>query len=211
MKNPNCINGISVTGDTVILNNRYARKGKMRPGLSYSVNDQGKWSEPIPIQIRNDYNKSDNRDTFVCLGIGVIIAAIQRKDSHGDRDLYVSFWNEGGEATEPINMGGVINSHFEESSPYLAHDRKTLYFASKGHQGYGGYDIFRTVRLDNSWTNWSEPENMGPVVNSPLDDKSFIITHCQRFAYFSRQITVHNVDLFRIPVAELYSHKARFR
>ena len=66
----------------------------------------------------------------------------------------MSFWN-GKYATEPINMGNVIYTEMEESSPFLAADNKTLYFASKGHNGYGGYDIWVTRRLDDSWTNWT--------------------------------------------------------
>ena len=41
---------------------------------------------------------------------------------------------------------------------------KTLYFASKGHNGYGGYDIYVTERLDESWTNWSAPKNLGHAI-----------------------------------------------
>jgi len=67
-------------------------------------------------------------------------------------------------ATKPVNMGSVINTEFEESSPFLANDMKTLYFASKGHNGYGGYDIYVTERLDESWTNWSAPKNLGHAI-----------------------------------------------
>src|SRR6185503_9846406 len=112
----------------------------------------------------DDYNISEHANAFVSLKSGVIVSAIQRGESFVQRDLYVSFWN-GKVASEPVNMGGVINTDLEESSPFLAADNKTLYFASKGHVGYGGYDIFVTTRLDDSWTNWSEPRNLGPAVN----------------------------------------------
>jgi len=194
---PNYINNVSVTGDTIILGNQYLKKGKMRAGLSYSVNMRGQWTAPLPIHIQNDYNVSDHANAFVSLKNGVIISAIQRAETVGQRDLYVSFWN-GVEATEPVNMGSVINTDAEESSPYLAADNKTLYFASKGHSGFGGYDIFVTKRLDESWTNWSEPENLGPAVNGALDDEFFSLTPCGRFAIFSKRVSVHNVDLFKI-------------
>jgi hypothetical protein len=120
-----------------------------------------------------------------------------------ERDLYVSFW-DGKVATEPVNMGPVINTDMDESSPFLAADNKTLYFASKGHNGYGGYDIWVTERLDDSWANWTEPRNLGPAVNTNLDDEFFSITHCKNFAVFSRRISVHNVDIFRISLDELF-------
>lgn len=204
---PNFINNVSLTGDTIILGNQYLRNGKMRAGLSYSVNEKGLWSVPKTIKITNDYNISDHANSYVCLKTGVIISAIQREETYGERDLYVSFWN-GEEATEPINMGAMINSELEESSPYLASDNKTLYFASKGHNGYGGHDIFVTTRLDDTWTNWSEPENLGPAVNGSLDDEFFSISHCGNFAVFSKQINVHNVDLFRISIEELFGQPA---
>ena len=61
--------------------------------------------------------------------------------------------------------------------------------------------------LQNAWTNWSEPKNLGPAVNGKLDDEFFSITHCGDFAIFSRQISVHNVDIFRISTTELFNNE----
>jgi len=204
---PNFIDNVSMTGDTLILGNQYGKKGRMYAGLSYSVNVEGQWSAPVSINIQNDYNMSEHDNAFVSLKSGVIIKAIQRGDTFGQRDLYVSFWN-GVKATEPINMGGVINTDLEESAPFLASDNKTLYFASKGHAGYGGYDIFVTRRLDDSWTNWTTPENLGPAVNGKLDDEFFSLSHCGKYATFSKQVSVHNVDLFKISTEELFGQSA---
>ncbi len=199
---PNFVNSVSTTGDTLILGNQYLKKGRMRAGLSYSIRTNGQWSVPTSIQIENDYNMSDHGTAYVSLKTGIIISAIQRLDTKGSRDLYVSFW-DGEKASEPINMGGMINTEFEESSPFLANDLKTLYFASKGHHGYGGYDIYMTQRLDDSWVNWSTPKNLGPAVNGQLDDEFFSITHCGEFAIFSKQVTIHNSDLFKISIQDL--------
>jgi len=201
---PNYVNNVSVTGDTVILGNQYKKNGKMRAGLSYSVNVNGQWSFPTAINIKDDYNMAPQSNSFVSLKNGVIIRAIERAETYGQRDLYVSFWN-GEEATEPINMGGLINSELEESSPFLAADNKTLYFASKGHNGHGGFDIYVTKRLDDTWTNWSEPQNLGPAVNGAMDDEFFSITHCGNYAIFSKQVSVHNTDLYRISMEELFN------
>ncbi len=200
---PNFIHTVSQTGDTIILGNEYLKNGKMRDGLSYSVNVNGIWSLPKAIKIENHYNIDDQSNAYVSLRSGIIILAITRIESLGDRDLYVSFW-DGQKATEPINMGSIINTEMEESSPYLAADNKSLYFASKGHNGLGGLDIFVTKRLDDTWMNWSEPENLGPAVNGALDEEFFSITHCGKRAVFSRQITVHNFDLFTIHMNDLF-------
>lgn len=200
---PNFIENVSMTGDTIILGNEYLKKGKMKEGVSYSVNINGEWSFPKPIVILDDYNISTHGNHFVSLNLGVIISAVERSESVGHRDLYVSFWN-GEYATQPVNMGGIINSSMEESSPYLACDNKTLYFASKGHNGYGGYDIFMTTRLDDSWTNWTVPQNLGPAVNGNLDEEFFSITHCGKYAIFTKQINVHNEDLYKVSIEELF-------
>jgi OOP family OmpA-OmpF porin len=200
---PNYIESVSMTGDTIILGNQYYKKGKMKAGVSYSVNIMGEWTVPTPIIIKNDYNISQHANHHISLKTGIIISAIERVETLGDRDLYVSFWN-GEYATEPMNMGAVINTELEESSPYLAPDNKTLYFASKGHNGYGGYDIYMTTRLDESWTSWSEPRNLGPAVNGSLDEEFFSLTHCGGFAVFSKQVSVHNVDLFRVDTTDLF-------
>lgn len=201
---PNFVTNVSVTGDSIGLGNTYLPNGKMRDGVSYSVNVEGEWSFPKPILIRNYYNTSAHGNFNISLRYGVLISAIERDDSYGGRDLYISFWN-GEYCSEPINMGNIINSDMEEASAHLAHDGKTLYFASKGHAGYGGYDIFVTKRLDDTWTNWSEPQNLGPAVNDSLDEEFFILTHCGRYAVFSKQVSVHNVDLYRVPTAQLFT------
>jgi OOP family OmpA-OmpF porin len=201
---PNYINNISVTGDTVILGNQYHKRGKMTAGISYSVNIDGTWSAPINIEIKNDYNIAEQGSAFVSVKHGVIIQAIQRVETYGARDLYVSFW-DGHRATEPVNMGSVINTDLEESSPFLDADNKSLYFASKGRNGYGGYDIWVSERLDDTWLNWSEPRNLGPAVNGQLDEEFFSITHCGNYGIFSKQVSVHNVNLYRISTAELFN------
>ncbi|MEX2234781.1 MAG: hypothetical protein WD824_21645 [Cyclobacteriaceae bacterium] len=202
---PNYINNISATGDTLILGNQYLKKGKMRAGLSYSVKQNGDWSVPTAIDIEGDYNMSSHSNSFVDLKNGVIIRSVERIESIGKRDLFVSFW-DGEKATEPVNMGTVINTGSEESSPFLASDNKTLYFASKGHSGYGGYDIYVTKRMDDSWTNWTTPENLGPAVNGSLDDEFFSITHDGNYAIFSKQKNVHNTDLYRISMDVLFGN-----
>ncbi|HRX76730.1 MAG TPA: flagellar motor protein MotB, partial [Candidatus Cloacimonadota bacterium] len=60
-----------------------------------------------------------------------------------------------------------------------------MYFASKGHPGYGGNDIFVATRLGDSWTEWSTPKNMGPIINSVKDDRYYTISPDGQLAYLS--------------------------
>jgi len=200
---PNFINSIhAVTPDgksaIVLLGNRYLSNGKMQAGVSISSNVGGEWSRPKALEIKNDYNYADKANFFLSNNRKTLIMSVERDDTHGDRDLYVTFMKPDSSWSEPLNLGDVVNSAGEESAPFLASDDKTLYFSSKGFSGYGGSDIYVSRRLDDSWKNWSEPENLGPEINSPLEDLFFNIPAYSDYAYYSRGVSETNTDIFRI-------------
>lgn len=200
---PNFANTIqSVTPDgksaIMVLGNKYMPNGKMLAGASISSSMNGEWSRPKPLNIDNDYNFNEKANYFLTDNRQTLLMAVEREDSQGDRDLYVTFIKPDSTWREPLNLGDVVNTAGEESAPFLASDDKTLYFSSNGFSGYGGSDIFVTKRLDDSWTNWSEPENLGPEINSPLEDLFFNIPATSEFAYYSRGVSEANTDIFRV-------------
>ena len=202
-KGPNFVNTIrSITPDgkaaIMVLGNRYDNQGKMSAGVSITSNVSGIWSAPKALTIKNDYNFAEKANYFLADNRKTLLMSVQRSDSHGDRDLYITFMNADSTWSEPLNLGDVINTAAEESGPFLAPDDKTLYFSSKGFSGYGGNDIYVSRRLDDTWTNWSEPENLGPEINSPLEDLFFNIPSSSDFAYYSRGVTETNTDIFRV-------------
>jgi len=152
----------------------------------------------MPINIENDYNFNEKANYFLANTKKSLLLSIEREDSRGGRDLYVSFQKKDSSWSEPLNLGSVINTANEESAPFLASDDKTLYFSSNGFSGFGGADIYMSKRLDDTWTNWSEPQNMGPDINSKLDDLFFNIPSTSDFAYYSRGITEDNADIYRV-------------
>jgi OmpA-OmpF porin, OOP family len=208
-KGPNFISSITLDGTSILLllGNRYIKKNKMSAGLSVSRKTADGWSYPEPVKIKNDYNLSFKANFFLANNQRVILMAIERDDSKGNRDFYVSFKEEDGTWSEPKNMGDKINSTFEEASPFLAADDKTMFFASKGFNGFGGYDIFMTKRLDDTWENWTYPENLGSSINSSFDDIFFNISIEDDFAYFSRS-SENDVDVYKVKVP--YFHKPDF-
>jgi OmpA-OmpF porin, OOP family len=202
-ESPNFVSAIqSVTPDgksaIMLLGNKYQPNGSMVAGVSVSSNVGGQWSAPIPLNITNDYNFNDKANYFLTNNRQTLILSVEREDSRGDRDLYVSFMQPDSIWTEPLSLGEVVNSAGEESAPFLAADNKTLYYSSKGFSGYGGSDIYVSRRLDDSWTNWSEPENLGPEINSPMEDLFFNIPAQSEFAYYSRGVGETNSDIFRV-------------
>jgi outer membrane protein OmpA-like peptidoglycan-associated protein len=200
---PNFINSIqSVTPDgrtaVMLLGNKYLENGKMLAGVSISSNVGGNWSKPVALAITNDYNFNEKANYFLTNNRETLIMSVEREDSHGDRDLYVSFLKEDSAWSEPLNLGDIINTASEESAPFLGSDDKTLYFSSNGFSGYGNNDIYVSTRLDETWTNWSDPENLGPEINSPLEDLFFNIPASSEYAYYSRGVSDTNTDIFRV-------------
>ena len=198
---PNFVNAVASTPDgqaVLVLGNKYLPNGKMLAGVSMSTNMNGSWTKPMAINIENDYNFNEKANYFLSNTRKTLLMSIEREDSKGGRDLYVSFQKNDSTWNEPVNLGGVVNTANDESAPFLASDDQTLYFSSNGFSGYGGADVYMSKRLDDTWTNWSEPQNMGPDINSKLDDLFFNIPSTSEFAYYSRGMTDDNADIFRV-------------
>ena len=96
--------------------------------------------------------------------------ATDRK-GEGGTDLWVSK-SKGDDWGKPANLGSVINTSANEGFPFMDKNGR-LYFCSKGHPSYGGFDIFFSERGENG--NWQTPRNLGQPINSPLDDISFYL------------------------------------
>lgn len=197
---PNFISSVSSDAQTtlLLLGNAYYSRNRMTQGVSMSVkNEDGSWSKPKNLDIINDYNISDKANYFLTNDMESIVMSIERKDSYGDRDLYIIFLQDDGTWTEPTNFGPEINTAAEEAAPFIALDGKTMFFSSKGFSGYGGFDIYLSRRLDDTWQNWSEPENLGAGFNSREDDIFFNFTENDEYAYFTRG-TETNTDIYKV-------------
>lgn len=205
---PNFVNTITATPDgksvIMILGNKYVKNGKKSlAGVSISSHVGGAWTKPVALNITNDYNFNEKANYFLANNRKTLLMSVERDDTHGDRDLYVTFMQDDSVWTEPLNLGAVVNTAAEESSPFLAIDDKTLYFSSKGFSGFGGSDVYVSKRLDDTWTNWSVPENMGKTINSPLEDLYFNIPLNSEYAYYSRGVTESNIDIFSVKLPVL--------
>lgn len=82
---------------------------------------------------------------------------------------------------EPINLGETINTQHREQFPFLTNDN-ILYFASDGHEGLGGLDIFMSYLKEDGN---STPQNLGDTINSGLDDFAFVLKDSVEKGYFS--------------------------
>ena len=107
-----------------------------------------------------------------------------RIKGYGGLDIYKSEKNPGtGEWDEPVNLGPVVNTNFNEDCPFLTQDGNRLYFSSQGHENLGGFDIFFTQKSDLN--NWTKPVNIGYPINSTDDDIFFSPQNNGTGAYYS--------------------------
>ena len=178
---------ISITpdGNTVLVGNTYRADGRPRGGgVSIAYRTEDGWTIPTEVKVDNYYNR--HRFSEMCLDPSGtrLVMAVQRDDSEGEKDLYVCMKRPDGSFSEPKNMRSV-NSWGNEMSPFVAADGQTMYFATDGRKGYGGTDIWMTRRLDDTWLNWSEPENLGPVINTSGWDAYYTVPARGDFAYLS--------------------------
>lgn len=201
----NYVFALSPDGNTMIVGDRYGRPTKPNedPSIAVTHRTANGWSEPRSVRIAGYHNQSMFAEFTMSNDGGVLIMSPQRYDSHGGRDLYVSFKRSDSSWSEPMNLGPTVNSISHDVTPFLASDNTTLYFATDGRGGFGGYDIFVTRRLDSTWTSWSEPMNIGATVNTPSDDLYYTVPASGDYAYYvSYRNTFGASDIFRLRIAD---------
>ncbi len=106
-----------------------------------------------------------------------------RPGGYGGRDIYRCVKLPNGQWSKALNLSPKVNTQYDDDAPFIHPDGKTLYFASKGHNSMGGFDIFST-QID-SQGDWSVPENIGYPINTVDDDVFYVTSADSRRAYFS--------------------------
>jgi outer membrane protein OmpA-like peptidoglycan-associated protein/tetratricopeptide (TPR) repeat protein len=115
-------------------------------------------------------------------GNWLVFTGCNRSDGFGSCDLYISYQTNDG-WSEAINLGGKINSDQWDSQPCLSPDKRDLYFSSRRFGGYGGSDLY--VSHLGPTGKWTEPENLGPQVNTAGDETSPFIHADNQTLYFA--------------------------
>ncbi len=201
----NVVVNVMPDGNTMFLEGLYNSDGSFKSDQGISVTHKlpnGKWSVPKQVKIDNFYNKNIYETYFFTSDQQVLIMSIERDDSYGDLDLYVSFRRPDGSYTEPKNMGPVLNTFASDGTPFMAPDGKTLYFASAGRYGFGSEDIYMSKRLDDTWLHWSKPKNLGKNINTKNWDTYFSLSAKGDTAFLvSVANSYGNEDIFTIALS----------
>lgn len=198
----NFVQAITPDGNMLLLANVYINESSnitLKPGVSVSYKTKSGWSFPEEQRIRDFKNNSPYVNYFLSANGKYLLMAIETNDGYGGLDLYISFIVSDNVWSAPTNLGSDINTAANDYSPFLATDGVTLYYSTAGHSGYGKEDVFVVRRLDDTWTLWSEPMNMGKPINSSESDTKFSIPASGGYAYFSsNENSVGLNDIFRI-------------
>lgn len=145
----------------------------------------GKWTNPKNVGRPVNSSAWEAQPTVSADGRRLYFSCGNCPGSLGAADIYVSNLDENGNWTQPKNLGATINTAGNEFSPFIHPDGKTLYFASEGHIGLGGMDLYVSY-LEND-TAWSTPVNLGYPINTNGDEVGLIVNALGDYAYFSSQ------------------------
>ncbi len=196
-KEKNAVLSVSGDGKDILLLNTY-KPHKQRVGISMTHKTPTGWSFPEDVKIERFENNSTVADFALSQDGTVMILSIQSAFTYGKNDLYVSFKKKNNVWSQPINLGKSINTSEHEVTPFIAADNKTLYFSTRGFPGYGDNDIFKSHRLDETWQLWSEPENLGPAINTPNWDGYFTLPASGDYAYICSINASKKEDIYKL-------------
>ncbi|MES2764900.1 MAG: OmpA family protein [Bacteroidota bacterium] len=203
-REPNWVISVTPDNNTMLIANQYRANGESNGGgLSQTHRTKDGWSLPENVNIKNLDNRGTSYNFCLSNDRKILLMTIKRGDTYGGNDVYVCFLQADGSWSEPKNLGKTINTFADELTPFLAADGITLYYSSMAKPGYGDADIFMSKRLDDSWTNWSEPKNLGPEINSPMRDAGFTLTASGEYGYLtSSSNSLGGSDIFRMKIPD---------
>jgi len=169
--------------------------------IYYSQKVEDKWTnlERLGENI-NGANSWEAQPSITADG-RVLFFASNRTGGYGGTDIYQSIKDSLGNWGPAINLGPEINTAGNDKSPYIHQDGHTLYFATDGRFGLGGYDLFFTYYMGNG--HWSPPKNIGYPINTENDELGIVVNTQGNKFYFSSNgySTFGGYDIF---VADLY-------
>ncbi len=139
----------------------------------------------VPEHLRGDVNsKYWEGSCSITANERILYFSSERPGGYGGRDIYKALLQQDGSWGNVKNLGPQINTPFDDDAPFIHPDGTTLIFSSKGHKSMGGYDIFKSFRIDTSWTT---PENMGYPINTAGDDIYYVLSADGKRGYYSTE------------------------
>jgi tetratricopeptide (TPR) repeat protein len=155
---------ISPNGNQLLVNNGDLSKNN----IYKSIISNSSFNELSPFPAK-DLNTNNNEiDASLSINQEFLYFSSDRRGGFGGYDIYRLRKLPDGTWSKAMNLGEKVNSKYDEVSPFIGFDNKTLYFSSNGTSSMGGFDIF--ISQVNTISVWSEPKNLGIPINSTDDD-----------------------------------------
>jgi outer membrane protein OmpA-like peptidoglycan-associated protein/tetratricopeptide (TPR) repeat protein len=179
------------------------RTGKGSCDLFYTKKLGQRWTDPVNIPGNINSFHWETQPSLSADGKTLyFIRGIRGKNQTDDSDIYVSRLQSNGTWGTPERLPDIINTRMQEESVLIHPDGKTLYFASRGHVGMGGSDLF-VSRMDEQG-NWTKPVNLGYPINTRYDENSLMVSPDGEIAFFAsdREGGYGNLDIYYFTLPE---------
>src|SRR6185503_6272023 len=159
----------------------FTRKINNNEDFYKSIKLNGKWQKAVYLSDQiNTPQYNEGAQSISQDGKYLFFTGCNRPDGMGRCDIYIS-QKKGDDWSKPFDINPPVNTTGWESQPSISADGRTLYFTSNRKGGYGGYDIWKSTLTDK---DWSQPENLGPNINTSLDEQSAFIHPDDSTLYF---------------------------
>ena len=172
---------ISADGRILIFTNCEGRPSVGGCDLFISYKTGGDWSVPLNLGRNINSRSWDSQPALSADGRKLFFIS-DRGGGFGKRDIWMSQKDANNEWQMAVNLGNVINSSEDEVSPFIHVNGTSLFFASKGLPGFGGFDLYKS---ELHYTSWSEPENLGYPINTHEDQVSLFVSTNGKNGYYS--------------------------
>lgn len=173
---------ISADGRSLFFTRCEDKNGYGGCDIYYSRKINNRWSAPQNIgkPINTEYRETQ---PSVSADGRTLYFVSNRPGGKGKNDIWVSYKNIYGNWSAPQNLGDTINTDGNEMAPFLHCDGRSFYFASDGHQGMGGTDVYLTKK--NIHDRWGPAQNLGYPINTHENENDFCVNAAGTKAYFS--------------------------
>jgi len=172
---------ISADGRTLVFTSCEGRKSFGNCDLYMAKREGEDWSEPYNIGDAVNSGSWDSQPALSADGRTLYFVST-RPGGQGGKDIWVSHFNNN-KWSEAENLGAMINTPGDESTPFIHFDNRSLFFASNGRVGMGGFDLF----VSQKDSVWGEPENLGYPLNTYHDETSLFVDTRGDKGFFAKE------------------------
>ncbi|MEQ8361112.1 MAG: OmpA family protein [Cytophagales bacterium] len=172
---------VSGDGRMIVFTSCNSPGGRGRCDLYIAFRSGNKWTKPNNMGLNVNSKYWDSQPSLSADGRHLYFSS-DRPGGKGRMDIWVSSRDNLGRWSPARNVGAPINTSGEEFSPVLHPSNKALYYATNGYDGFGGLDLFYSLKEDGKW---SKPENLGAPINTWKDEVAFFVAADGKTAYYS--------------------------